>query len=229
MSEKSSKPAKREARFDSSIAAAVRQGYLYTLGVLALGVLLLVWPRESVEVAIYAAAGLVILMGLVRVIRYFRVDPVTAREQQLLAGGTVRIVLGILMLLYNTNAREWLPGVCGAVMLVIGGIRLQAAFDLKRRGMENWYAVLGAAAVSLILGVVALLFRKSLDSVLMLGAALCVEALGDFYSRLKFAAIERKERREAEAPAAETKPKDPPSGDKEEESSSDDTDAKKED
>ena len=146
-----------EPRVDSAIAMAVRRGYLYTLGVLALGVVLLIWPEQARTVSYYAAAAVVILIGLWRVIRYFREDPVTARERQLLATGIMRIILGGLMLLYATKVQEkgsvLLQAICGAGLLVIGGIRMQAAFDLKRRGYAQWYLPLAVGAVSLILGV----------------------------------------------------------------------------
>ena len=190
---------RRQPRLESTIALMVRRGFLYTLGIAILAVVLLVWPDQAVTVAYFAAAGIVILIGLWRVIRYFREDPKEAREQQLLSGGALRVFLGVLMLLYNVDVRNsWLQAICGAALLVVGSIRLQAAFDLKRRSVETWMVPLSVAALSLILGIAALLIPQS-RAVLMLGIALCVEALTDLYCRFKFAAMEREARKTAQA------------------------------
>ncbi len=207
---------KRQPRLESTIALMVRRGFLYTLGIAILAVVLLVWPDQAVTVAYFAAAGIVILIGLWRVIRYFREDPKEAREQQLLSGGALRVFLGVLMLLYNVDVRNsWLQAICGAALLVVGSIRLQAAFDMKRRSVETWMVPLSVAALSLILGIAALLIPQS-RAVLMLGIALCVEALTDLYCRFKFAAMDREARKTAQAvpPEPSEAPAEPPQTEK---------------
>ena len=199
---------KRQPRVDSAIAMAVRRGFLYTLGIAILGAVLLIWPEQAVTIAYFAIAAIVILLGLWRVIRYFHVDQVTAREQQLLCGGALRIFCGVLMLLYNVDVRNsWLQAICGAAMLVVGSIRLQAAFDLRRRGVETWLVPLCMSALSLILGVAALLIPQS-RAVLMLAISLCVEALIDLYCRIKLSAIDREARRNAQNPPPPPPPYD---------------------
>lgn len=193
----------REPRLDTAIAGAVRQGYLYTLSVLVLGVVLLVWPGEATMISYYAAAAIMILIGLWRIIRYFREDPVTARQQQLLATGAMRIIIGALMLIYADRVSEDGSGlvraICGAGLLVVGSIRLQAAFDLKRKGYAQWYIALGFAAVCLVLGVLVYLFGE-ISPILLLGIGLCVEAVGDLFCRLKLSSIDRQAHRDSQTP-----------------------------
>ena len=198
---------------DSLIARAVRGGCLYTLCVLAMGVVLILWPSEALEYGYYIAAGLAILLGLLRVIRYFRADMTAAREQQLLASGAMRIILGVLLLICAAQIRAGLMDqLCAGVMLMVGSIRLQAGFDLKRRGHANWFIVaLSAAVIALVLGLVALLFRTSVNAVMMLAITLCIEAVADLLCRIKFLAIERKARKlKEEAMEAAEKAKNAP-------------------
>lgn len=190
---------RRQTPIDSAITAAVHRGYLYTAVMALLGIVLLIWPKEAVSFAYFAAAIIIILLGMWRVVRYFREDQDTAREKQLLTGGALRMILGALMLLYNTDVRsDWLQAICGAALLVIGSVRLQAAFDLRRRDHGNWYIPLSISVMSLVLGIVALLSSQA-NVLLMLGIALCVDAVTDLYCRLSMSSYERQQRKEAQA------------------------------
>ena len=65
---------RRQTPIDSVITAAVHRGYLYTAVMALLGIVLLIWPKEAVSFAYFAAAIIIILLGMWRVVRYFRED-----------------------------------------------------------------------------------------------------------------------------------------------------------
>ena len=195
---------KNARSLDGVVTKIVHRGYLYTLGVAILSAVMLIWPKQAVSIAYFTCAIVLILWGLWRVIRYFRTDAAAAKEQQLLTSGSLRIILGVMMLIYNTDVRlHWMQAICGAAMLVIGSIRLQAAFDLKRSERGNWFIPLSASVIAVVLGVVALLGNQ-FNVLLMLGIVLCIETLADLYCRLIQSSIDRQVRREARQAAAES-------------------------
>ncbi len=204
-----------EDRTRFSIAELVRRGYLYTLLVLVLGLVLLIWPEDSVWVVYNTATAGLILMGGWRIVRYFRADADEARRRQYLASGMLRVVAGVLLLVYQGKMGDWLKEILGCVLLVITCIRFQAAFDLKRGGGPGWPVPMAAAALTLVLGIAiqAFSFGTRADA-LIAGASLIAEALADLYTRIALARIERRRKKEAlDAEPAGEPPQEEETGD----------------
>ncbi len=183
----------RKERIRNLPREAVQRGYLYTLLALVLGVVLLISPDKSVWFVYGTAAGGLILLGLWRVWKYFRIDDTEeGKEHQVLSQGLVLAMGGILLFIYMHRTAELLPVIVGAVMLFIAAIRTQAAVDLKRAGARPWFAPLIAAGLFALCGVLVLAigFEQHVFMI-MLGVVLVAEAVCDFLCRLLDGFLER--------------------------------------
>ncbi len=172
---------------------AVERGFLYTLGVFVLGIVLLIWPGKSVWFVYCTAAVAMILLGAWRIRKYFAVDSAEeGREHQVFAQGLVLAIGGILLLVYMQRMAEWIPVLAGAAMLFIAAIRVQAAVDVKRLGFGLWYIPLCTAIATAVCGATVLVFHIQQDAnMIMLGALLVLEALCDLTCRLVIRSFEK--------------------------------------
>ena len=111
------------------------------------GLLLLLLPSEALAIANYAIAALLLVMGVVCIIGYFRGSVIIGQFGFLLAVGMVLVTLAVVMFCY----------VIWGVSLLIGGFgKIQFAADLRRFGDRRWWTLLLGALLSFALGILCL-------------------------------------------------------------------------
>lgn len=150
---------------------------LASVGLIAMGVCLLIWPGTS-AVAICAALGvLAILYGAVRLAGYFCNDLYRLAFQFDLAVGILSILVGGVLLLRAERVLVSLPILIGVFLLVDSVLRLQTAMDARAFGMDKWWAILAAAVLGAALGIWLLVRpgESAFDLVRLLGLALMVD------------------------------------------------------
>ena len=96
------------------------------------GLLLLLLPTEALAIANYAIAALLLVMGVVCVIGYFRGSVIIGQFGFLLAVGLVLVTLAIVMFCYPTLLASLLPVIWGVSLLIGGFGKIQFAADLHR-------------------------------------------------------------------------------------------------
>lgn len=145
------------------------------------GLLLLLFPNLALNIANFALAAVLCIVGIFCIIGYLRgsvLDGVMGME---LAMGLVLLCFGLLLLINPTFLSALLPFLWGVSLLVGGFSKIQLGADLKRIGESRWWAVLIAALVSFLLGIVSITkptFIASI-SVQFIGISLIVEAALD--------------------------------------------------
>ena len=166
----------------------LEQGYLYTLGVFVFGLILLIWGETSILIAWNIAAVLLLILGVLRVVKYFREDgPEEGHEHQVLAQGAVMAVFGVLAMVYFDKLGTLLPLLIAAVILIRSCFRLQAAVDLKRLLWTIWFVPLILAGVMVVCAILILTLDFNLNIVLLIfGILLLIEAAGDLLCRLMY-------------------------------------------
>ena len=100
------------------------------------GLLLLLLPTEALAIANYAIAALLLVMGVVCVIGYFRGSVIIGQFGFLLA--------------------SLLPVIWGVSLLIGGFGKIQFAADLRRFGDRRWWTLLLGAFLSFALGILCL-------------------------------------------------------------------------
>ena len=150
------------------------------------GILLLVDPMGFTAGIIIALGALLMLAGIVRVIRYFRIDAGQAALEQSLALGLVYIIAGLFCVLNY----KWfivtfpvLTVLYGIVNLVSGLFKLQFTVDaIRMKARWGWTAF--GAAVTLVFAVTILLnpFSSTIFLWTFTAVTLIIEAALDLLS-----------------------------------------------
>lgn len=157
---------------------------IISLAELVVGIMLLIEP-EGVTSGIIAGIGVVLmLLGVISAIKYFRTEAEDAAKSQLLVKGLVMLLSGAFCALRS----DWfittfpvLTALYGVVILVIGLFKLEETVDMLRLKREKWYFAALSAVISLVCG--ALIITKPFATAQMLwtfiGISFIVEAVFD--------------------------------------------------
>lgn len=150
---------------------------LSSVGLMALGVCLLIWPGISATVICAILGALAILYGAVRLAGYFCNDLYRLAFQFDLAVGILCILVGGVLLLRTQRVLVLLPLLIGAFLLVDSVLRLQTAMDARAFGMGKWWVILAAAVLGAAIGIWLLIQpgRGAFDLARLLGLALVVD------------------------------------------------------
>ena len=108
------------------------------------GLLLLLLPSEALAIANYAIAALLLVMGVVCIIGYFRGSVIIGQFGFLLAVGMVLVTLAVVMFCYPTLLASLLPVIWGTSLLWQDSVRRRPA-PLRRPPLVD--AAAGRAAV----------------------------------------------------------------------------------
>lgn len=148
------------------------------------GILLLVNPVRFTSGIITAFGVVLILLALVCVIKYFRMNAVSAATSQLLVKGLIALAAGA----FCTFKTHWfivtfpiLTILYGVVVLAAGFVKVQWAVDAMRLRTGKWLLPAISAAVSIICAAVILgsPFESTVILWMFTGASLIVEAVFD--------------------------------------------------
>ena len=171
MKNKSNKSDKMSLRFVIPLV-------LFFLGVGAL----LIWLESMVTIiASYALSAVMLVCGVWLLIRYLRSDPEARIAGKDLALGLILVLAGVLLVFNPTDMDRIFPRLWGLSLVFGGFLKIQYAFDEKTVGVKRWWLMLVFAAVSLIIGILALLSESffGTNQNLIIGIFMLGEAILD--------------------------------------------------
>ncbi len=153
------------------------------------GVLLLIRP-VAFTVGIVTALGILLLcVGILNVVSYFKSSPEEAKLKQSLARGLISILLGLFLIF----KKKWLIAafplitmVYGVVTLVTGIVKIQWMADMIRQKAKRWVWV-GFSAGLTIIGSIIILFNPFSSTVILwsfIAITLIVEAVIDLVAAI---------------------------------------------
>lgn len=150
---------------------------LMSVGLMAMGVCLMIWPGASVSAICVGLGVLAVVYGVVRMVGYFCNDLYRLAFQFDLAVGLLSILVGAVLLLHSDRVMAYLPILIGVFLLVDSVLRFQTAMDAKAFGMGKWWVILAAAILGAVLGVWLLVRpgESAVDLTRLLGLALVID------------------------------------------------------
>ena len=156
-------------------------GLLAILGYLVSGVLLLIWPHLMTTVTMWVLVIVLFACGIFQLIRYFRLSPEDGASGYSLATALLVLTIGIFLLANPSLFASILPRVWGILLLLGGFVKIQDGFDAFRMRSGRWWLLLIGAALSIVLGVIAITRPAAvLDGVAVyIGITLILEAVID--------------------------------------------------
>lgn len=159
-------------------------GILLCLFEIVIGILLLINPIGFTTGIITTAGIVLLIMGLISVIKYFRTEAKEAATGQYLVKGLVELVSGVFCVFKSHWFIVTFPAltlIYGIVVLLTGLGKIQMTFDLIRAKNKKWFLAAISAVLSVICAVVILNNPFTSTSVLWMftGITLIVEAIFD--------------------------------------------------
>ena len=145
------------------------------------GVLLLIWPDLMTEITMWALVIVLAAYGIYRIIAYFRMTPEEGASTYSLALALFLLLLAVYIIIDRTSFASIFPRIWGLMLLIGGFIKIQEAIDALRIHQRHWWWLLIGAAISVVLGIFAILRPAFiLESIaLFIGISLIVEAIID--------------------------------------------------
>ena len=185
MTKRKARNARREMQVVRNVRStgplwAVKTGYI-VVSVLfcVLGAVLLVMSERCVP-WIGRALGIgMVVCGAIKLGGYFSKDLFRLAFQYDLAFGSLLIAVGIIALCPPGEAMSFLCVMFGIPVLADGLFKVQITLDAKSFGISRWWAILLAAAATVVLGVLLVLRPGDGAQVLamLLGASLLVDGV----------------------------------------------------
>lgn len=162
-------------------------GILLCVFELVAGILLLLNPAAFTTGIIIAVGAVLLLMGIISVIGYFRMEAHEAAETQGLLKGLILIAAGAFCVFRS----YWfiltfpvLSVIYGVIILIAGLSKIQWTFDMLRMKKKKWFLAAISAALSVVCAILVLNnpFTSSTILWMFTGISLIVEAVFDFVS-----------------------------------------------
>lgn len=160
-----------------------------------LGVMIMVWPTQTTKLLCWILAGILILMGLSRIVAYFN-DRMAGQFG--LAAGIVLFVLGAWILIRPLNFAKIFPIVIGVLLLMHGVEDLKMSIEAKAGGDSIWWTLLLVAAVNMLLGLLLIwrAFAAVQIAMMLMGAALVYDGITDLFAVYRVAKTVREAKKD---------------------------------
>ena len=152
--------------------------------ILALGIVMIVWPDVSALAVCYVLGVLCLAGGICELIRYFSLGVAGLFFQFDLTLGIFSILAGILLLLHPMGAAIFLPIAASIYIFIDSIFDIQVSVEMRRLGLRSWW-------LSMLLGILSTVFAFFLmldpvdgASALMIfaGVSLILSSIESLYS-----------------------------------------------
>ena len=166
------------------------------------GLLLILLDELVTNVAAWALAAGLVLAGLLLLLRYLRSDTEKRLAGADMAIGLVMLLAGVLLICSPDDMKEVFPKIWGLSLIFGGFLKIQYAFDEKSVHVKKWWIMLIFAAVSLAIGILALLNKTVFgeNQHLVIGIFMLAEAALDLATYLLLSRGMKKENSLPEEP-----------------------------
>lgn len=173
-----------------------------------LGLVLVLWPGLTIQIACTAVGAVLIISGAIRIISYFTARDGSMYSQINLIFGIIFAVVGVWIVIKPDKVLAIIPIIVGIVIVLHGLHNLQQAIELCKDKYDKWWIALILGILTVGFGVL-LICRPfaAIDTVVMLiGIFLIYDGLSNIWivSRIyKNAKILKQELEAVEADAQE--------------------------
>lgn len=164
----------------------------------ALGVVLLIWPDETIGMVCKVLAVGLVILGAVDLFSYFS-NKLAHPFSGIL--GLVVLLVGVWIFLRPESVVSLIPIVIGVILAIHGIQDIKQALEVRKNGYDRWWVMLIIAAVSLVLGVLCIVkaFRVVTLSLQFIGIALIYDGISDLWIAMKAIHTAKLAKQEAEA------------------------------
>lgn len=133
------------------------KGIFASLLLIVLGIFLIMKPDEIVKTLIQVMGIILLLIGVIDFMNYFRMSDEEKLFNYGLFKGILELCIGILFIFKFETLIDIFPIVIGLIVIFINLFKLQLSLNLKQIEAENWFIGVLISAISIILGIVIIL------------------------------------------------------------------------
>ena len=146
-----------------------------------LGLALLIWPEQSMNVLGYGFGAVLTISGLLQIGGYVASDKQGLLKKIQLLAGILIAVVGVAILLSPKTVMKLTVVVIGIVMLYHGAMDIKFGFDIKNCNGSKWAVTLLMGLVTCALGVLILVnpFGSARVLMIIIGAGLIFDGVSD--------------------------------------------------
>ena len=130
------------------------------LFLIVVGILLLINPVAFAMGLVKLAGVFLVVLGALRIVRYFRTDPETAARGQDFFIGLIAILGGLFCIFFTgwfLSAFTTLAVIYGLLQLLLGFSKVQRTVDFLRMDLSLWYLPAASALIYLVFGFIIVL------------------------------------------------------------------------
>lgn len=130
------------------------------LFLIVVGILLLINPVAFAMGLVKLAGVFLVVLGALRIVRYFRTDPETAARGQDFFIGLIAILGGLFCIFFTgwfLSAFTTLAVIYGLLQLLLGFSKVQRTVDFLRMDLSLWYLPACSALIYLVFGFIIVL------------------------------------------------------------------------
>ena len=146
---------------------------------IALGILIILWPDVSVSLVGIFAGVMLIALGMFKVMGYFSKDLYRLAFQYDLAFGLLLMVLGTLLLVRPDSAMYIVCLIVGISIAGDGLLKLQTGLEARKFGLTSWWLIVVLGVLAAVVGIITAFRPVEGAEVLMIlmGVSLLAEGL----------------------------------------------------
>lgn len=162
------------------------------------GVVLIVWSEQTINIICMVLAGALVLMGAVDLIGSFAKGSLTLVTAMF---GVLLIVLGVWLFMRPQYIAMVIPIVIGIVLVGHGIQDIMMAFETKGNGYEKWWSALLLGLISAVLGIICIVKAFGVVNLAMkfIGVALIYDGISDLWIVSRASRAAKRIKQEAEA------------------------------
>lgn len=164
---------------------------------IVLGVVLVIWPGMSVQIACMAIGAVLILNGISRLVNFIFGRDGSLFSQMNLIMGIIITVIGAWILLQPAKVIAMIPILVGIIIMIHGVNNLQQAVSLCKSRYDKWWVALILGLVTVGFGILLICnpFQAIDTLVMFIGLFLIYDGISDIWivSRVSYAAKQLKQ------------------------------------
>lgn len=163
-----------------------------------LGVVLLIWPAETIGIFCKVLAIGLAIMGVIDIVSYFLNKSIHPFAGVL---GLIVLLVGIWVFIRPESVVSLIPIVIGVILCAHGIQDMKLAAETKGNSYEKWWSLLIIAVISLVFGVLCIVnaFGMVKLALQFIGIALIYDGISDLWVANRAVRAAKAMRQEAEA------------------------------
>lgn len=152
------------------------------------GIALIIFPGQISSAICYVFGGLLVLLGIVLVVKFFTLRSVSSLFSVTLVAGIILAALGAFLIFYKDVAISAIPFIFGIFIGLDAIVSFQRSIILARSKFSKWWVTMLLAVLSLILGVVLVFnpFSAAIVMIRFMGVALVFNGIMDLIGTYNF-------------------------------------------